>query len=197
MTFMVSTSFRKFAPMDTFFLLSIFIDNHCGLSNAIDRHHLGFISMQWSNIRFVHNGNQVHMTASLMTVVIYQSVWLMPRLGWKQMSLQALIYWRSNVWQTVLTRFTSLDADTELTRQSLKHSARTIVPPIRDDSCSPHVHTKHWRDMIQSDSSVITEHAWHINTDWDCTASQLVLYHSATDYIIQIGYKMLMLQDKY
>lgn len=69
-------------------------------------HPLCFIKCQWHTTlsvfflhqysveqHLVHNANQVRMTASLMTVVIYQSVWLMPCLGWKQMSLQSPIRW--------------------------------------------------------------------------------------------------------
>lgn len=147
MTFMDG---MKFTLIDNFFSCPDFSDTCCVLSNAMDFFFFDiprwvysyFISMRWSSTGLVHNANQVHMTASLMTVVIYQSVWLIPCLGWKQMSLQSPIYWRSDVWQTVLTWFTSLDADAELARQRLKPSARAIVPPIRGDSFPPHAHTK-------------------------------------------------------
>lgn len=152
MTFTDSTSFRKVYSLGQLFFsselyqhLPWFIKRHWQIPPWV---YSFFISMQRSSVRLVHNANQVRMTASLMTVVIYQSVWLMPRLGWKQMSLQSAIYWWSNVWQTVLTRFTSLDADAELTRQRLKHSPCTVVPPIRGDSCPPHAHTRHWRHMM-------------------------------------------------
>lgn len=120
LTFTDSTSFGKFAPLDFFFPPNLywqpvwFIKCHWQRPPWV---YSFFISIQRSSIQSLHNANQVHMTASLMTVVIYQSVWLMPCLGWKQMSLQSPIYRRSDVWQTVLTWFTSLEADAELTRQ--------------------------------------------------------------------------------